>query len=293
MIGRGTAPLLSPNGRLVAASTARTSGSALELISSDGSATTDYFDASRRSAAAVSWSSDSRYVAVSLASTDPASNASSGLAVIDTRSRTWRLLARGTIYGASFDPASPRRLAYAVAFSQALTAPVDIHMVNVDGSSPASLTHDGRSLYPVWGRRAVAFDREQIRSHADPINQIWLMTATGELTRQVTHIQVPPLHSGLVPLGFSHDGSRLLAEYVGTNTSRAWAIDLDKGTTQQIIENGHSVSGSAISRDGSELLVDQGGFLNPPDSGRIETIPFLGGRAHTLVPHGSSPSWDV
>ena len=292
-LGPGNHPLVSPNGLLVAASSDRQSGRALTLYADDGSKLAEYFDAAQHAASAVSWSPDSRYVAVVLSSTDPASNAASGLAVIDTKTSAVRLLARGSIYGASFAPDRSRRIAYALAPTQALNAPVDIHVSGVDGSSPTALTRDGRSLYPVWGAVALAFDRERPRRRAAPAYQVWLMASDGTGLRQLTSLRAGPLANGLVPLAFSADGIRLLAEYEGANLSRAWAIDTRTGAAIELRQDGHTVSGAAISRDGIRLLVDRGGYLNPPDSGRVEVIPFGGGTASTLIDRGSNPSWNL
>jgi dipeptidyl aminopeptidase/acylaminoacyl peptidase len=292
-LGPGNHPSLSPNGLVVAASSDRQTGRALTLYEDDGSKIADFFDASQQTASAVSWSPDSRYLAVVLSSTDPASNAASGLAMIDTKTKNERLLVRGSIYGASFAPDRSRRIAYALAPTQALSAPVDVHVTEVDGSSPTTLTHDGRSLYPVWGRVALAFDRELLRKRAAPAYQVWLMRADGTSRRQLTSVHTPALAVGLVPLAFSGDGTRLLAEYEGANVSRAWAIDTSTGAAGELRQDGHTVTGASISRNGTRLLVDRGGYLNPPDSGRVQTIPFAGGTARTLVDHGSNPSWNL
>ena len=39
--------------------------------------------------------------------------------------------------------------------------------------------------------------------------------------RKLTHVRVGPLVQGLVPLAFSADGARLLAEFEGEDTSEA------------------------------------------------------------------------
>jgi dipeptidyl aminopeptidase/acylaminoacyl peptidase len=292
-LGPGNHPSLSPNGLIVAAASDRQSGRALTLYSDDGSKIADFFDASQQTASAASWSPDSRYLAVVLSSTDPGSNSASGLAVIDTKTNSTRLLARGSIYGASFAPDRSQRIAYALAPTQALFAPIDIHVTGVDGSSPTTLTQDGRSLYPVWGRVALAFDRERLRRRAAPAYQVWLMRADGTSRRQLASVHAPALANGLLPLAFSADGSRLLAEYEGANISRAWAIDTSTGAAAELRHDGHTVTGAAISRDGTRLLVDRGGYLNPPDSGRVETIPFGGGTARALIDRGANPSWNL
>jgi Tol biopolymer transport system component len=292
-LGTGTQPLLSPNGSLVGASTGSFHGAALTVFSASGSGPRRFFRAANATAVAQAWSPDSRYLAVVLSGTDPFSVAGSRLAVIDTSTSRVRVLANGVIYGASFAPDSPDRLAYAVAATTALSARVNIHVVGADGSHRMRLTRDGRSLNPVWGPQAIAFDRERLRSLAAPAYQIWLMRSDGTRRRRITDLRVGALFDGLVPLGFSGDGMRLLAEYEGQDTSQAWALTVATHRLRRLEIDGGSVAGAAISHTGAALLVDRGGFLNPPDVGIVESIGFTGARARVLVAHGSDPSWNL
>jgi Tol biopolymer transport system component len=292
-LGAGDAPLLSPSGAFVAASVAASRGPALVVYSSNGSVLGRFFDLAHATALALAWSRDSRYLAIELSSTDPISDASSGLAILDTETDSYRILAYGPIYGASFAPDRSGRVAYASASSTALSARVDISMVDVNGSARARLTHDGRSLNPVWGRNGIAFDRERLRSGEAPAYQLWSMSADGSGARQISHLTVPPTLNGPVPLGFSADGSRLLVEYEGQDTSQAWTVVVGDGRLHRLVIDGHSVAGAAISTDGRSVLVDHGGFLNQPDDGVVESVPFNGGPARIVVAHGSQPSWNL
>ncbi len=292
-LGSGTEPVLSPDGSLVAASTSSSRGSALTLYSASARVLRRFFGGANATAVAQAFSPDSHYLAVVLSSTDPGSDASSGLAVVETKSLSHRIVAHGPIDGASFAPDGSDRIVYASAARLALSARVDVHVVGADGSGRVQLTHDGRSLNPVWGGAAIAFDRELLRSGAAPAYQVWLMRPDGTRRTQLTHLRVPPLLDGLVPIGFSQDGSRLLAEYEGQDTSQAWALTVATRHTRKLEVDGHSVAGASISRSGAAVLVDRGGFLNPPDSGVIESVPFTGGRATPLVAHGAQPSWNL
>lgn len=292
-LGNGTQPLLSPNGAFVAASAAASSGAALVLYSASGSAVHRYFDLGNATAAAQAWSPDSRYLAVALSSSDPSSDAASGLAVIDTRSYTYKIVARGQIYGASFAPDRSSRLVYASASSTALSAPVNVHVVSADGKASAQLTHNGRSLNPVWGRTAIAFDREQIRTTAEPAYEVWTMSPRGTGARQVTHLPTPPLREGPVPIGFSGDGARLLAQYEGQDTSEAWLIIPASGRARRLEIGGQAVTGAGISRNGTAALVDLGGYLNPPDAGTVQSLALADGHPRVLIAHGSQPSWNL
>jgi hypothetical protein len=284
-LGPGSQPLLAPNGSLVAAS----DPTGLLLYSASGGAPRRYFEHTDATAVATAFSADSRYIAVVLTSTNPASASSSGLAVIDTSTLASRIIARGQIYGASFAPDN-WRIAYASARSAALRARVDVHVIDADGSQAAQITHDGRSLNPVWGQPGIAFDRERLRADAEPAYQIWLMASDGSAARRLTRLAIPPLREGLVPISFSDAGSTLLAEYEGQDTSSAWILTLSSGVSTSL---GADLVGAGLSRAGGRALVDGGGFLNAPNQGVVESVPLGGGRPRILVAHGSEPSWNA
>src|ERR1039458_5610049 len=67
-LGNGTNPLLSPDGRLVAASSGAASVTALSVFWASGGAPRRFFTAARVTARPVAFSPDSRYLAVVLAS---------------------------------------------------------------------------------------------------------------------------------------------------------------------------------------------------------------------------------
>jgi hypothetical protein len=289
-LGPGRQPLLSPDGTVVAAPSDARSGPALTLYSTSGSARHTFFDAGAATALPASWSPDSRFLAVVLASTDPVSSRASGLAVIDAHTFASKLIANGPVDGASFAPEGSDRIVYASASSLALSAPVDLFIGSPDRTARQRLTADGRSLNPVWGREGIAFDRERLRPSAAPIYQVWLLT--GRRLAQLTNLRVPPLFNGLVPVAFSESGTRLLAEYEGLDTSAAWTIQLAPLWVRKFTERGRTVVGAAISRDGNSLLVDAGGYLSAPwNSAVVQSVPFGGGGARALA-HGEEPGWN-
>lgn len=292
-IGRGFDPLISPSGRLVAFVRDTSTGWEIAVeptaAGAGGSAAAGFGAAS--TVQPVSWSPDSRYLAVAFTG-DHAS--SSGLGVLDVGT-SGRLgvgaVAHGFVYGASFAPSGPDRLVYAAAGSQSLGARVDLHTVAADGTGSRRLTRDGRSLYPVWARNGIFFDRERLRGRQNaPAFQVVLRR--GSRTTQLTHMRIPALVEGLVPLAASADGNRLLAEYSGQDTSYAWTIQLRPRRVREVRVRGRLVQGGSISRNGRTLLIDEGAFMNPASSGRVETLPFGGGAARRLT-WGSSPSWNL
>lgn len=291
-LGPGDQPLVSPNGSLVAASSS-SSRYGLSLYPTSGDPPRRFFDGSLAHALPAAFSPDSRYLAVTLSSADPASDASSGLAILDTRTFSYRIIARGPIEGASFSTDGSDRIVYAAAESMSLAARVDLHVSDPDGTGSRQLTDDGRSLNPVWGPSAIAFDHETIRRRAAPLYEVWLMAPGGGEQRQLTHLGATALLDGLVPLAFSRDQRQLLAEYEGQNTSQAWSIALADGQARELQIAGQSVAGEAISRSGESALVDRGGYLNPPDMGVVEELPLHGGRPRTLISGGAEPSWNL
>jgi len=101
-----------------------------------------------------------------------------------------------------------------------------------------------------------------------------------------------------VPLAFSADGSRLLAEFEGEDTSEAWTVRIASGRARRVTVSGHSrsrsrsIQAAGISSDGSTLLIDENAFEEPASNGRVASIPFAGGRSTVLVAHGSEGSWN-
>ncbi len=296
-LGVGFTPLVSPSGQ-VAASLFGTgpseSGPALAIYSTSGAPPQTHFDLTGETAQPLAWSRDGRYVAVELQSTAIKNTARlSGLAIVDVTTGTAKVIAHGQIYGASFAPNGSDELVYGRAASQLLNASVNVYRSNADGSDAVALTRDGRSLFPLWGARGIAYDRERPRRQDAPVYQVWLRAPSGA-TRRLTNIHVRSLVSGLVPVAFSADGSRLLAQFVGQDTIEAWTVLVASGRARRVTSRGarQPLQAAGISSDGSTLLLDEGGFEGPASGGRVATLPFAGGRTKPLVVHGSQASWN-
>ena len=134
--------------------------------------------------------------------------APSGIDVVDTTTNTIRTISGGYPCGAGFAPDLPDRLAYAASpvSSFCFKGAVSVFTVAADDSGRRQLTRDGHSLNPVWGPRSIAFDRETLRRRDAPVFQIWVMHPDGSHHSQVTHLKVPTLLDGLVPLRFDGRG---------------------------------------------------------------------------------------
>ena len=288
-VGHGANVLLSPDGARVADTSYATTGSGLRIVSLTGGVTRAYYNLARATPSALAWSADSRYLAVGVT---PASGTSGGrLDVVDTRTGRVHTIIRGAVCGASFSPDSTDQLVFSIAKTYCLESSSNLYEAARSWSYHRT-TSDGRSAYPVWSTGGIAFDRFKGRgTNAAPAMQIWLMAPgrTGE--RQVTRITVPPLLYGLEPVAASSDGKRLLARLVGEDTDSAYAVSMATGKATELLDGADPVQAQAISRDGRTVLVDAGAFENPPNLGRLETMPFTGGKPTVLVRHSVSGSW--
>ncbi len=298
LLGPGQQPLLSPDGQSVAVSLfgiapgAEEHGPALGVYPASGAPIVDYLKLEEGVATPLAWSQDSRYLAVFVQSTATVeAAAASSLDVIDTQTGTVTTIAKGVIYGASFARDGSDRLVFGLSHSESFAGGVNLYMSEPNGSGVHRLTSNGRSLNPVWGPTYIAYDRERARK-LSPEYQIWLASPSGAPVRRVTHIAVDVLAQGLVPLAFSANGKRLLAEFEGQDQTAAYAVSVASGRARSVTVRGQSVIGAGISSDGSTLLIEEDAFEQPPSHGRIATIPFAGGRSHVIVAHGSQASWN-
>jgi hypothetical protein len=297
-LGEGFSPQISPNGQQVAVSLfgagAGETGPALGIYSTVGAPVQSFLSLKGETAQPLSWSPDGRYLAVDVQSTALKRGAQlSGLGILDTQSAKLSMIARGQLYGASFAPNGSDEIVYGLARSQSLTARVNIYRAKPDGSGAVALTRDGRSLFPLWGPGAIAYDRERLRRQDAPVYQIWLRSPRGR-TRRLTNVRVRSLVSGLIPVAFSADGTKLLAQFVGQDTSEAWTVRVASGRARPLTPKGARLplQAAGLSTDGATVLVNEGGVDGPASEGRVATLPFAGGRSTVLVARGSQASWN-
>lgn len=296
LLGPGDEPLIAPNGSTVAAGLLGAGvekGPSLALYPTAGGSPATFGSLATQSAMPVAWSPDSRFVAVVLFSSAVKNVAKkSGLGIIDTSTGTLRTIASGIIYGASFAPDGSDRVVFGRATAQTLESKVNLYVAAASGGALKRITSDGRSLNPVWGPRQIAYDRERLRRNDAPVYQIWLRGPSAGAARQLTSIRVRSLVSGLAPLGFSANGQRLLAEFGGQDTSEAWTVQVPSGRARRVQVKGRPVVAGAISRDGSRLLVFEGGFEGPAQPDNVVSVPFAGGAPTLLVAHAAQPTWN-
>ncbi len=290
-LGPGELPAVSPDGAMIAV--ARSAGGAVLLYSASGKLLRKFVTATGTPSPGngltpFAWSPDSRYLAVQVGSTALNGVTGAGLAVIDTAADTYKLIAQGIISGASFAVDGTDRIVYGAA--PALSEnPANLYTVDPDGSASTQITSDGRSLDPLWGAAGIAFDRERFRGpDAAPAYQVWLLS--GARAKQLTNMSIPALVDGLVPVAFSANGDRMIAEYEGEDTNFAWTIQLRPLRVRQVPG---FLQGGGISRSGDSLLVDSGAFMAPDSRGTVESIPFSGTGAVRKLTRGGLPSWNL
>jgi Tol biopolymer transport system component len=297
-LGAGQQPLVSPNGQMVAATNSGSRGHALIVYSTLGKPRQLYLNLAQTAATALAWSPDSRYIAVQV--TDPTTSSISdpgagGVSIVDTTARTVTRIAPGFVFGASFEPSpnSIDRLAYALSRSPELNSATNIYAINADGTGRAQITHDGRSLNPVWGPNGIAYDEQRLRGDNAPDYNIWLMTRDGSQRTQITHVPSGPLVEGLVPLAFSANGSRMIAELEGQDTSEGYTVSVATHSTRPIKVARHtSVNADGISQNGNALLVTLDAYENPLAEGKVAIIPFSGGHPTVLATHAGFGTWN-
>lgn len=280
-LGTGVDALISPTGASVAIVTPYTRSGTSLVVRPAGGGTARTLVRTGNSIGPLVWSPDGSLLAVVVNTTR--------LVVIDVMTGSRHTVARGQIQGASFSP-DGSSIAYARSRSARLSAPVNVFVAAADGSRAHAITHDGRSLYPLWSPSRIAYTHERLRRADAPVYQLRTMRPDGSGVRQLTHLRIPRLLSGLTATAWSADGSRLLAEYGGQDTSEAWTVDVRSGRARDLTGSFDGVIGQDLSADGSTVLV-QRGFFDDPRHQSVATIPFRGGRATVLVRHGSEPSW--
>jgi hypothetical protein len=213
------------------------------------------------------------------------------LVVIDLASGRQRVLATGFFNGFSFSPDSG-----ALVFSKsgrAFSESGDLFRVTLAGGKTVALTHDHRSISPLWSPSGpIFFDKvRNLKSPVGPKAQIYSMNPVGARPKQLTHTKVPPLIFGLSPVAFSANGRRLLAEYEGQDTGYAVKVNPRNGAESKVIPGDMEMGffGTAISNDGKLVLGVTS--VEPGRGQHTATVPYGGGRKKVIVTDGYEPDW--
>lgn len=288
-LGGGGVPAVAPNGSAVAFGT-EDGKAAVDVYSSAGKLIGKYLSGKRLEATQITWSNDSRYIAVGLTDVDATTTiGQSGLAIIDTTTGTVTTIARGEVEGITWAPTSDV-VVFGLVKSASEFGPSNLYVATPTGGPVHQLTTDNRSLDPVFGALGIAYVKFTRRGKDKaPAYQIWLMYGTR--STQITHTKPGPLAEGLVPIAVSANGQRLIAGFVGEDTDNAYTVELKTRAVHELHVGKQIVTPWGISSNGKRVLVDVGGFENDNSAGKVESLLFGGGKPTILVRHGDYPSW--
>ena len=292
-LASGSYPKLSPDGRQVAYLVTAKRGSFrpdLMVIPSDGSQPARLLAAGWRDPSTFSWSPDSQKI---VTVTGPELGRKR-LTLIDVSDGDQTTITHGFFFGVSFAP-DGGEIVYARSRTDRYPYGSDVYSVPSAGGRSFPITHDHRSQYPLWGPNGtIAFVKlvDAKRRRYGPKNELYLMAPDGSGVRRLTYTKVDPLLSGLVPTAWSADGTRLLAEFEGQDTSYAVKVDPRTGAQQPAVEplTADPIA-TALSHDGTTILGATGGF-DPSAPHSIVAIPYAGGAPATLVKSGFDADWN-
>jgi Tol biopolymer transport system component len=213
------------------------------------------------------------------------------LVLVDVASGAVRTVARGQFSGFSFSPDSAT-LVYSRALRDTYPPRSDLFTVPVAGGTPIRITTDHRSIDPVWGAPGIAHVklRRPTRKGDAWKQDIWLHDVATATVRRITTTKVPFLLSGLDPVAWSADSTRLLAEFGGQDTSYAETVDPATGIVNRAGRRADGIVGYDLSADGTTILATTGGY-DPADPHDVVTLPYTGGTPAVLVKNAFSPDW--
>lgn len=211
------------------------------------------------------------------------------LVSLEVASRRVTVLGRGSFFGWSFAP-DGRTVVYARnrPGGDLLHGKTNLFSVPAAGGRPRTLTHDGRSAYPVWGRGKIAFVHVR-RGRAQPSFDLWLLDPSSGRVHRLARASGA---YGLAPVAWSQNGAKLLAANRGESTATPVAVDPANGRTRPIGRyTGLRAVVGGLSRDGRWVLVAAAPGDSPADE-RVERIAYAGGRPRVIARNAAEPSWN-
>lgn len=283
-LGEGSLPRISADGTLVAYVHAR-AGGRQELMLAPGSGGDPRRLTTSTRIESLRFSPDGLLLAAEIGGRR--------LIVFETATGRSGTVARGFIKGLSFSPDSTR-IVFGRGVDATATGPSDVYSVSTVGADLERLTDDGRSLLPVWGPDRIAMVKQKGRTSGAtgvPAYDIWVMTPAGRRVRRVTRTKVPEMVSGLLPVEWSADGRRLLAQYVGQDVQVGFTVNPFTGRTRALSRSPvRSKVAFGLSGDGSAILAMTGG-PDPAQSHNLVSAPYEGGASTLLVRNAAYPDW--
>ncbi len=286
-IGGGSQPDLSPDGRTVAFQ-GRDYARPELLVSPTASAAArvllrDFRGFGRQ----LAWSPDSRF----LATTTGPEIGTRALKILEVATGATTRVATGFFSGVSFSP-DGASLVYARGPRD--EPRFDLHRFDLATGRSSRLTTGLRSQSPRWGSRAIVFTRQVdagVRRFG-PKGELYTLDPATKAVRRLTNQKVASLLFGLTATQFSADGTRLLAQFGGQDTSFTQVVNPATGrvrTLGRATEAGYL--GYALSADGRTVLAATGGF-DPGARHDVVSVPYAGGRPTVLIRDAFSADWD-
>lgn len=286
----GSSPKISSDGRLVAYA----GGQGLMLVSAAGGRARLLL---RGTLAPIGWSPDrKRIAAVEQTPTTRTNPGSETFVTIDVASgRVYQIAPAGVpeLWAMSFSP-DGSQLAY-TRMASANPSRDDIYRAPATGGRSVRLTHDGQSMWPVWGPSWMVFIRQSAPSPRDhiPKQNLYLVKSSGASLHRLTNVTIGDQMFGFTPIAWSANGRRLIAEFNGVGTDYVVTVDPRTGAVHRVGKPtggtaGHGVSGTALSHDGAAILGVQDAITAIPS---VVTLPYQGGRPRVLARNAISPSW--
>jgi Tol biopolymer transport system component len=216
------------------------------------------------------------------------------LVLIDLSTGAQRVVGKGFFSGFSFSPDSSE-IVYSRSGSERFPLQSDVFRAKVSGGKPVQITHDHRSLDPLWGPNDQIVLAKLLgagKRKYGPKNELFLMNPRGKGVKRLTHTKVDPLLQGLFPTDWSANGRRLLAEFEGQDTSYAVVVNPKTGAQRAVAGTGEQgFVGTALSSDGKVVLGFNGGFDPGLRNHKVQTVPYAGGKPKTLVKEAFEPDW--
>jgi Tol biopolymer transport system component len=293
-LASGSAPKISPDGLTVAymvIGNEKTYRPDLMVVPADGSAPPRLLAKGWRDSFSFAWAPNSQTIATILGPELGAKR----LALVDVAAGTQRTIARGAFAGLSFSPAGDQLVYGRDTEPDRFPPHSDVYRAAVAGGAPIRLTRDHRSLSPLWGPTGkVVFVRlvDAKRRRYAPKNELYLIGADGSGLRRLTRTSVGQLLQGLTPTAWSADGTRLLAEFGGQDTSYAETVNPATGAHRPVVRPGENgFVGTDLSADGSTILGATGGY-EPSTKHDVVAIPYGGGTPTVLARNALEPDWN-
>jgi Tol biopolymer transport system component len=284
-LARGSAPHVSPDGKLVAYAASR----GLAVIPAAGGHPRTLISSGWQDEPTLAWSPDSRTL---VAVTGNSEITTKTLVWIDVASgRTIRTLASGyDFFGAAFSPDGSR-----IVYTRAPTVKMntDLFIATLATGRVRRFTEDRRSFAALWGRGWIVFarSRQAARSNDAPKQDLYLFKPSRTDLHRLTFTSPGFLLAGLTPVAWSATGKRLLAEFVGQDTSYAETVNPSTGRVRRVGTPAQGLVGYGLSHDGRWVLATTGG-PDPVDSNVVE-VPYVGGKPRVLAHHARSPAWSA